>query len=314
MVTRYNEFVTVSLIITVLNEAETLPQLWHSILAQTHTPDEVIVVDGGSHDDTVKVLQELAAPVSEFATQILVKKGNRSVGRNTAIQQATSQLIACTDAGCILQPTWLAELLKKQTATQADVVAGYYEGLVSTSWQAAVVPYVLVMPDRLPQPPEIFLPATRSMLCTKNAWKKVGGFDETLSDNEDFAFAHALKNAGFTMSFAPQAIVAWVPPTSWWATANMFFRFARGDMQAQLWRPKVGLIFARYLLFVLLLLLSWLTHNPILLGILLTVMISYLGWSIQKNYRYAKTGWWWLPLLQLTADAAVMSGTLAGVR
>lgn len=180
-------------------------------MAQTKLPDEVIVVDGGSTDDTVQLLQELAAPVTHFSTQILVQPGNRSVGRNAAITQAKSQLIACTDAGCVLDPHWLEELVKKQHETKAAVVAGYYQGLVTTSWQAAVVPYVLVMPDKLPQPPEIFLPATRSVLFTKEAWIKAGKFDESLSDNEDFVFAHSLKRTGAVMSFAPTAIAAWIP-------------------------------------------------------------------------------------------------------
>jgi glycosyltransferase involved in cell wall biosynthesis len=305
---------SVSLIFTVLNEAKTLPQLWHSIATQTKQPDEVIVVDGGSTDETIKVLQELAATATDFKTQILVKPGNRSVGRNAAIAQAASNLIACTDAGCILDPHWLEELLLKQATAKADVVAGFYQGLVTTSWQAAVIPYVLVMPDRLPQPPEIFLPATRSVLFTKKAWEKAGKFDESLSDNEDFAFAHSLKRTGAVMSFTAKALVTWIPPTTWWSTAVMFFRFARGDSQAKLWRPKVALIFARYILAVFLVILALSTRNAAIWSVLFASAVIYIYWSIAKNYRYAKPGWWWLPLLQLTADGSVMLGTLAGLK
>ena len=49
---------TVSLIVTVLNEARSLPALLDSIAAQTRPPDEVIICDGGSSDNTIEVLRE----------------------------------------------------------------------------------------------------------------------------------------------------------------------------------------------------------------------------------------------------------------
>lgn len=94
----------------------------------------------------------------------------------------------------------------------------------------------------------------------------------------------------------------------------MFFRFARGDSQAKLWRPKVSLIFARYGLLALLVALTFSTQNFFLWGVLIGLAVSYGYWSISKNYRHAKQGWWWLPVLQLTADLSVMLGTLAGLK
>ena len=338
----------VTLIVTTLNEASSVTELWQSILVQTQLPNEVIVVDGGSTDATVVLLQNLAKKTRGFNAKILVKSGNRSVGRNWAIQQATHNLIACTDAGCVLKPDWLEQLLKVQNQTQADVVAGYYAGLAKTSWQAAVIPYALVMPDQLPQPPAQFLPATRSLLLTRAAWQKAGQFNENLSDNEDYALAHALIKTGAKLAFAKTAIVFWHPPQTWLATAKMFYRFARGDAAAGLWRPKVGLIFLRYLIWLGLgfdwLWLVFITDSRVNAGagvdvsvggnvngntsvlsfylgwILGLSVLSYLGWAISKNVRYCRRSeswdwsWGWLPLLQVTADWAVMTGTLAGIK
>ncbi|MCA9908000.1 MAG: glycosyltransferase, partial [Anaerolineae bacterium] len=50
--------VSISLICTVLNEGDNLRGLLDSIVGQTRPPDEIVFVDGGSHDNTVAILHE----------------------------------------------------------------------------------------------------------------------------------------------------------------------------------------------------------------------------------------------------------------
>ncbi len=51
----------VSLILTVLNEGESIRGVLDSLAAQTRPPDEVVIADGGSRDDTVAILRSYAA-------------------------------------------------------------------------------------------------------------------------------------------------------------------------------------------------------------------------------------------------------------
>jgi len=48
----------VSVICTVLNEGESIRRLMDSLVAQSRQPDEIVIVDGGSRDNTVAVIQE----------------------------------------------------------------------------------------------------------------------------------------------------------------------------------------------------------------------------------------------------------------
>ena len=98
---------TIGLIVTVLNEESTIQDLLESIEKQTRLPDEVVIVDGGSTDFTQKILARWNPPCPY---RWLVKKGNRSVGRNEAVVQLKSELIAITDAGCILESDWLEKI------------------------------------------------------------------------------------------------------------------------------------------------------------------------------------------------------------
>jgi glycosyltransferase involved in cell wall biosynthesis len=89
----------VSVIATVLNEGPTIRRLLDSLAAQTRTPDEVIIVDGGSSDDTVSVLQ-MYGDEGCLPLRVLVEPGaNISRGRNVAIAAASAEVIASTDAG-----------------------------------------------------------------------------------------------------------------------------------------------------------------------------------------------------------------------
>jgi glycosyltransferase involved in cell wall biosynthesis len=311
----------VSVIVTVLNEEKTIHELLEAIATQTHRADQAVIVDGGSTDNTCKIIRQFSQKHTELKIQLATKKGNRSVGRNEAIRLAQHELVAVTDAGCIPHADWLEELLKaaeqqKGTASRSNgnqfVVAGYYDAQPQTAFEEAVIPYVLVMPDKVN--PNHFLPATRSMLLTKSVWEKLGGFNPCLSDNEDYAFAHKIIDAQIPIYFAQNAQVIWKPRQSIGQFFWMIFRFARGDVAAGILRPKVVAIFGRYILglFLFFTLLGNVSLL-ILLAAILSPILLYSAWAIQKNRRYVPNGWYWLPILQVAADIAVMKGSLSGI-
>ena len=333
----------ISFITTVYNEEGTVTEFLDSLLTQSRLPDEIIIVDAESSDRTVAKIRayfqkyvpvkqnlpgiDLKHPVrvfqfvynggKEITTTVIIKPGNRSIGRNEAIKRAKGDVIVCSDAGNILDKDWLRNITKpfedkhlRGDRKSVDVVAGYYQGLAKSIFQRCVIPYALVMPDRVNE--TNFLPATRSIAFTKAIWKKVGMFDEQLSHNEDYVFARKLKSAGANIIFAKNALVYWMPRDSLKQSFVMMYRFAYGDAEANIIRPKVVLIFVRYSVAVILLVL---TRTYAILPIIFFLLLLYLLWAIWKNYKYVKN-WraiFLLPALQLTADAAVLSGTTIGL-
>lgn len=309
----------VSVVITVLNEAHNLPPLFQALENQTFQPHEVVFVDGGSVDNTVQLIK-VWSEKPHFRVTVFSQPLNRSAGRNFGIAHAKNEWIAITDAGCVPHKNWLHQLkipiLDKQPMNSSyQVVSGYYDALPKTAFQAAMVPYVLVMPDKVD--PKTFVPSTRSVLFHKQIWEMSGKFDESLEVSEDLEFFRRIRKnfPEVKFIFASKAKVSWIPRTTFRQFAHMIHNFAMGDVKAGIYRPKVGLLFLRYVIGLCFILGLWSMgiSNRVIFGLVMIFLVVYSGWAIQKNKKYVPHGWYWLPILQMSADLIVMWGTAEGL-
>lgn len=291
--------IKISLIVTTKNEKGGLSTLLQSIAKQTRRPDEIVISFAGAYDPQALTQYQKKLPLTIVE---LHASANRSVGRNRAIERAKYEHILISDAGCRLDPEWVA--LMAEGFREADVVAGFSAGEADTVFQRCQLPYVLVMPDRFD--PKTFLPATRSMGITKSLWQQVGKFNEQYRFAEDYEFARRIQSRKIPIARVKTAIVYWRPRKTLPAFAKMIGEHAYGDGYSRTFRPKVVSIYVRYLVMIGL----GIWQLPLGIG----AFLLYLLYSIQKNYRYVKdpSALGYLPLLQVVSDAAVMSGTLLG--
>jgi glycosyltransferase involved in cell wall biosynthesis len=111
-----------SLVATVCDEGDSIRTLLDSMAQQNRPPDEIVITDGGSKDNTVAILKEYQ---SRLPLKILeAPDTNIAEGRNVAIKAASGDIIAVTDAGVRLSPNWLEELVKPFENPQVEAVAG----------------------------------------------------------------------------------------------------------------------------------------------------------------------------------------------
>jgi glycosyltransferase involved in cell wall biosynthesis len=241
----------VSLIVTVLNEAHSLPTLLDSIAAQTRLPDEVIICDGGSIDGTTDLLRA----ERRFPLRVIERPGsNISQGRNAAIAEANSEVIASTDAGVRLDPKWLEKLvepfisspdLPRSGEQGREVCAGFFLPDVRTPFEVAMG--ATVLPELEDVQPEKFLPSSRSVAFTKAAWQAVGGYPEWLDYCEDLVFDFALLDKFQPFAFAPEAIAHFKPRGSLKSFCRQYYLYARGDGKANLWLKRHLMRYGTYL-------------------------------------------------------------------
>lgn len=106
----------VSTIIPTYNRAELTERAVHSVLSQTYTDLEAIIVDDGSSDDTrdrVKALQQVDHRIKYFYHDI--NRGAQAA-RNTGVDAARGQYLAFLDS----DNEWLPRKLEKQMALFSD--------------------------------------------------------------------------------------------------------------------------------------------------------------------------------------------------
>jgi glycosyltransferase involved in cell wall biosynthesis len=231
--------VKVSLITTVKDGAEELEEFLGSLRAQTRAPDEIVIVDGGSTDGTVDLLRRADGIV------VIEERGaNIARGRNVAIANATHDVIAATDADCVLDPDWLERLLRP-VEEGADVAMGFYLPITDGFMQECLAAVNLPL-DALEVDGTRFMPSSRSVAYRRAAIESAGGYPEWLDIGEDMWVNHRWRELGLDLRLAPDAVVRWRLRPGLRATWTQYFRYARGDAQAGMYPDRHALRFATY--------------------------------------------------------------------
>lgn len=305
----------VSLIATVKNEAANIAALLDSMLAQSRPPDEIVLNDNWSSDETPAIVQRYV----DAGHPIRLIHGGHNIpsGRNNAIRHATGPLIASCDAGLVLPPNWLADLIAPLEAEDADVASGFYVPAPESLWEFALG--ATNYPDVAEVDPEQFLPAGQSVAFTKAAWEAAGGYPEWAATCEDLIFDLALKQRGYRFRFVPDAAVHFRPRSTVQGYLRQYYTYARGDGIGRLWPRRHAVRYAFYTGLLSLALLGrkqpWLR----LLG------LPAVGWHLQAPLRRVwrrshnmpalprTVALLLVPVIRLLGDAAKMVGYPAGI-
>lgn len=196
----------VSCVVIFLNEERFIQEAIDSVLAQTLTDWELLLVDDGSTDGSTEVARRCAAMHPE-RVRYLEHEGHQNRGmsasRNLGIRNARGNYIAFLDADDV----WLPDKLERQVAVlesnmEAAMVSGcteYWFGWTGDpeAKRRDFVPRPRMPLDRIAAPPglligllaEVAPAATCSILVRRETFENVGGFEEAFRGLfEDEAF------------------------------------------------------------------------------------------------------------------------------
>ena len=115
---------SISFIVTCYNHPEYLKIGLESILAQTTSPDEIIVADDGSAEETFKVTRSLRSRTSIPLIHVWRKDEGFRVNRcrNNALAVATGDYVVFSDGDCFFNPHFIED--HAESARQGRMVGG----------------------------------------------------------------------------------------------------------------------------------------------------------------------------------------------
>ncbi len=223
---------SVTVTATVLNEVDDIDGLVSTLAQQTLRP-EVIVVDGGSTDGT---WERLEAARSKYPNLIAIRDetcnlrasaGPIARGRNVGIAAATSEVVACADAGCIYDPEWLSRLIAPILSGSAQYSLGgsCVDPDYQTIWDLAAAPFFGLKQNADGTTRSC---TARSMAFRKDLWQRVGGFPETSFLGEDTMFDLRVRKL-VTPAYAERAQAIYRPRHTLKTALSMMARYGVAD-------------------------------------------------------------------------------------
>jgi glycosyltransferase involved in cell wall biosynthesis len=176
---------TISVVIPAYNAEGTILETVASVLQQTFSDFELIVIDDGSKDRTVELLQSIK---DERLKVFSYENGGLPVARNRGLSRSTGECIAFVDADDL----WAPDKLELQLAALQQ----HPEAGVAYSWTSIIDEQGKPLYDNAPSLFEgnvyaqlligDFIYSGSNTLIRREAIESVGGFDPVLKSCEDW--------------------------------------------------------------------------------------------------------------------------------
>ena len=116
----------ISIIMPVFNAEDYLKKSIESILHQTYPAWELIIIDNGSEDDSLRICQKYAKKEERILVLHQYQNKGVSAARNLGVEKATGDFITFLDADDWVAPDYLEQLMKAAKNTQADMLVCQY--------------------------------------------------------------------------------------------------------------------------------------------------------------------------------------------
>lgn len=218
----------VTVAVPVLNEGRHIEDCLASVAAQSYAGvSEVLVIDGGSTDDTCFLARR-------FPKVRVLDNPDRiqSSALNLALSEAKGEVIVRVDGHCRLAPDYVERCVEALRTTGAALVGGAMRP-VAQGWLGSGIAEALT--SRLGAGPArfhtggaggfvdtVYLGAFRRQLA-----QEVGGFADDLAVNEDAEFAIRMAPHG-GIWFEPSIVSSYTPRNDLATLGRQFFRYGRG--------------------------------------------------------------------------------------
>lgn len=251
----------VSVVVPVFNAEATIAACLQSVLQCRYDPFEVIVVDNASTDGTAKVISQFVARDARICLVSAPVRG-RGSARQTGIESVRGEIVAMTDADCVVSTDWLDRITAPIRLGSAMAVVGSEVVESQNYWAQAFARAHQNFQRGVRRGDSILSVDTKNFACLHTLLSELG-FDRSLQNFEDLELALRLR-ARTNIRFVPDvrvvhrypesAIAAWrlCADRGFW-TMNIFLRYrktreARAEPHFASFRWHAVLLFPLWLL------------------------------------------------------------------
>ncbi|MBZ0265516.1 glycosyltransferase family 2 protein [bacterium] len=228
----------VSLLVPMKNEEDYIGKCLDSMLTQTYPADklEILIFDGNSTDRSVEVVEEYCERSEQFK-QFNNPKEIQSAAWNMGIDLASGDIIGIVSAHSILDAEYVEHAVETLLRTKADLVGGPMRAigesvLARTIAAATSTPFGVGDSRFHYTEEEVEVDSVYLGLCFKEVYERVGGFDESLVNNQDDEFSYRLRKAGGRIICNPKIKSLYFNRGSFSKLWKQYFRYG-------FWKVKV---------------------------------------------------------------------------
>jgi len=195
--------VNFSIVVCMHNEAQHVDALINSLLDQTPSPPEILIINDGSTDETS---EKLNAFRDKYKSIRVINLKSGGIGKKwplaTGIKEAKHNVILCTDADCIPQSNDWAALMVESLGDKYQLKlgvslpfksSGFLGKLQSFEAERIALNYIGMAESGYP-----YMGVGRNLAFLKSSWESVGGFESHLhiASGDDDLFVQDMVESG----------------------------------------------------------------------------------------------------------------------
>ena len=238
----------VSVIIAAYNEETVIVRTVESILANGYRDLEVIVVDDGSKDATLQILEERFEG-NQLVRVLTQPNGGKSSALNNAIRHAQHEILIAVDADTLFRPGTIEKLARHFTNPKTGAVSGNARVGNRNNWITRFQSIEYIYGFNLDRRALDYLNAITVVPGAVGAWRKdlvaiAGGFGhDTLAEDADLTLA--IRRMNYAIRYEEEAIAYTEAPEDTENLRKQRFRWSFGTLQAA-WKHRDALFVPKY--------------------------------------------------------------------
>ena len=230
----------VSVVIAAYDEEKVIRKTVESVLSNGYADIEVVVIDDGSRDGTLRILQEAFGDDAGVTISTQPNAG-KAAALNHAISLATNEILVAVDADTIFRPGTIAKLVRHFADPRVGAVSGNARVGNRGKWITRFQSIEYVYGFNLDRRALDVMNAITVVPGAAGAWRKslvlaAGGFgNATLAEDTDLTLA--IRRLGYRIRYDEEAVAYTEAPEDTRSLARQRFRWSFGTLQAA-WKHR----------------------------------------------------------------------------